>query len=209
MADRLEFRIHGMDCADEVAILKREIEPMVRESGRLSFDILRGKMNVEQGDPPVTVAGLAQAVARTGMRAESWQDVKPETSDASFWQRRGRTVLTALCGVLTAMAFATHAVRVGPLAALGSEGTGLSDAAPPMIAVALYVAAIVAGGWYVAPRAFNALRRLRPDMNLLMAIAVVGAAGISEWFEAAVVTFLFALSLALGIMERQPRAEGG
>ena len=51
MANRSEFRIHGMDCADEVAILRREIEPIVKEPGRLSFDILRGKMNVDQGDP--------------------------------------------------------------------------------------------------------------------------------------------------------------
>lgn len=57
MAKRFEFRIHGMDCADEVAILRREIEPIVKEPGRLSFDILRGKMNVDQGDPAVTEAG--------------------------------------------------------------------------------------------------------------------------------------------------------
>ena len=39
--DALEFRIHGMDCADEVAILKRELTPRVGDSQRLAFDILR------------------------------------------------------------------------------------------------------------------------------------------------------------------------
>ena len=61
-----------MDCADEVAILRREIEPIVTEPGRLSFDILRGKMDVEQGQPAVTREGLMAAVSRTGMRAEPW-----------------------------------------------------------------------------------------------------------------------------------------
>ncbi len=28
----LEFRIHGMDCADEVAILRRELAPLVGEA---------------------------------------------------------------------------------------------------------------------------------------------------------------------------------
>ena len=65
MPERFEFRIHGMDCADEVAILKREMGPLVGDSSRLSFDILRGKMNVDQGEPAVTEAALVQAVART------------------------------------------------------------------------------------------------------------------------------------------------
>ena len=197
MAERLEFRIHGMDCADEVAILRREIEPIVTAPGRLSFDILRGKMNVEQGDPPVTEAGLVAAVARTGMRAEAWRDEKPSSTDMSFWQRRGRTVLMLASGLLTIAAFSIHASVAGLSGAVGSEGTGLAESSPPTLAVGLYIAAIVSGGWYVAPRALAAVIRLRPDMNLLMAIAVIGAAAIGEWFEAATVTFLFAFSLAL------------
>lgn len=197
MDKRFEFRIHGMDCADEVAILRREIEPIVKEPGRLSFDILRGKMNVDQGDPAVTEAGLVAAVAKTGMRAEVWQDEKPTSSDMSFWQRRGRTVLMAASGLLTIAAFGLHASVAGLTGAVGSEGTGLAEGEAPLVAVILYVTGIVSGGWYVAPRALAAVLRLRPDMNLLMAIAVVGAAAIGEWFEAATVTFLFAFSLAL------------
>ena len=38
-----EYRIHGMDCAEEVAILKREIGPIVGTVDQLGFDILNGE----------------------------------------------------------------------------------------------------------------------------------------------------------------------
>jgi Cd2+/Zn2+-exporting ATPase len=61
----------------------------------------------------------------------------------------------------------------------------------------LYIAAVVSGAWYVLPKAWQAARRLRPDMNFLMIVAVIGAIIIGELFEAATVAFLFALSLLL------------
>ena len=67
----------------------------------------------------------------------------------------------------------------------------------PWLARLIYGAAVVTGAWFVAPRAWYALRRLRPDMNLLMTIAVAGAMLIGEWLEAATVAFLFSLSLTL------------
>jgi len=196
MAERVSFRIHGMDCADEVAILRRVVEPLVKQPERLSFDILRGKMTISDGEPSIEPTQIAEAVNRTGMRAEIWREDKPKAS-GSFWERRQRAVLTAASGVLTLSAFGYHAMLAGALGALGSEGTGLAEGTVPTLSVVLYVTAIVCGGWFVVPRAIGAVRQLRPDMNLLMAIAVIGAAAIGEWFEAAVVTFLFAVSLAL------------
>jgi len=196
MKGDVEFRIHGMDCADEVAILRRELTPLVACADRLAFDIMRGKMIVRHGSPPTTPEQVAVAVARTGMRAEPWQDIQPGAADVSFWHRRGRTVLTCLSGAFCAAGFAVHAISDGVRAALGTEGAGTAQS-PPMLAVTLYAGAIITGAWFVAPRAWNAARRMRPDMNLLMMIAVVGAVFIGEWFEAAVVSFLFALSLAL------------
>ena len=67
----------------------------------------------------------------------------------------------------------------------------------------LYIGAVVTGAWYVAPKAWRALLRLRPDMNLLMTVAVAGALLIGEFFEAATVAFLFALSLALSLVWRR------
>jgi Zn2+/Cd2+-exporting ATPase len=100
-------------------------------------------------------------------------------------------------GLFTLAGFATHAVLTGSIQdALGSEGTGPVRSIPVVVPI-LYGLGILAGGWFVFPRAWSALLRLRPDMNLLMMCAVVGAAGIGDWFEASTVAFLFSVSLML------------
>ncbi len=129
------------------------------------------------------------------MRAERWNDHGgDERADDG---RRLRTILTVMSGALTLCAFVTHAAIAGNVgAAVGSEGAGLALDVPWLPRV-MYATAIVCGAWFVAPKAWFAVRRLRPDMNLLMTLAVVGAVLVGEWFEAATVSFLFALSLAL------------
>ena len=131
------------------------------------------------------------------MKAEEWRDETETTAEVSFWQRHGRIVLTAVSGMFTAAGFFAHVWLTGGVAeALGSEGAGVGHSVP-LAARGLYALGILAGSWHILPKAFFALRRLRPDMNLLMVVAVVGAVGIGEWFEAATVSFLFAVSLAL------------
>ena len=46
MPDALHFKIHGMDCAEEVGILKRELRDLVDNESNLSFDILNGRMSL-------------------------------------------------------------------------------------------------------------------------------------------------------------------
>ena len=112
--------------------------------------------------------------------------------EAGPWARRAPVLLTAASGIALAAAFALHAALAGWRAALGAE------AAPMPAAVSgLYLLAVAAGFWLVAPRAWRSLVRLRPDMNLLMSLAVLGALALGEHFEAATVSALFAFSLLL------------
>lgn len=190
--NRLDFKIHGMDCAEEVAILKRELGPVVGGEDRLTFDILNGKMSVRLDADVVTAGTVQQAVARTGMKAEIWEGQTGNAEEVAFWPQHGRAILTAASGLCTLAGFTVHAWTVGSLMTALAGGEGM-----PLTVRGLYLAAVATGGWYIAPKAWYAARRAQPDMNLLMTIAVIGAVGIGEWFEAATVAFLFALSLTL------------
>lgn len=185
-----------MDCAEEIAVLERELGPLVGGVERLSFDVLKAKMTVADPPPQLATEEVMAAIARTGMRAQPWLDASA-AAPAGFWSRYGRTAATAASGLGLLLGFAAHASLAGGIRdAIGSEGMGLAHSVP-LAARALYGLAILAGLWSVLPKALFALRHLRPDMNLLMAIAVLGAIGIGEWFEGATVAFLFSLSLTL------------
>ena len=194
MAKRQEFRVHGMDCAEEVSVLKREVGPVVGGESQLAFDILNGKMTVLADIAPEPIIA---AVGRAGMRAEAWRDQPVDADQKMSRERRRHAIFTAISGASLTAGFITQTVLLGGiLDAIGREGVGVAHQIPVAVR-ALYSVAIVTGGWYVLPKAWLALRRLRPDMNFLMTLAVLGAIGIGEWFEAATVVFLFAVSLAL------------
>ncbi len=195
------FLIEGMDCAEEVAILERALRDVVPREN-LRFDVLSGRMTVRG---PVDEAAVIDAVAATGMRARPCPEEAPPGVEARRFGRREWLVASSI--VATLGGFALHAALAGPTAALGSEGAGLG-AAVPWPARLVYLVAVLAGLWVVLPKAWYALRTLRPDMNLLMTVAVTGAIAIDEWFEAATVSALFALSLALEAwsVERARRA---
>lgn len=193
----LRFRVAGMDCAEEVTILKRVLLPLVRDEERLRFDVLNRKLTVKSGEPTISPEQVSSAVVSTGMTADEWADAGPEVRETHAHGGRTRTILTIFSGVLGFTGFAIHAWSAGSLlGALGSEGMGI-NATAPLTAVLCYLSGVVASMWLVAPKAWNSLKQLAPDMNLLMFVAVCGAAAIGEWFEAVTVSFLYSVSLLL------------
>ncbi|MES2121114.1 MAG: heavy metal translocating P-type ATPase [Pseudomonadota bacterium] len=190
------FRIHGMDCGDEVAALKREVAPLVGED-RLGFDLLNGRMAIAMAPDAELEAKIEKAVVRAGLRAEPWSEgATSEGAQAEERRKRVQAWLTTASGLLAALGFAIHAwIGGGVIAAFEAGEHGA--AATPLVSKLLYALAVISAARYVAPKAWLAARRLRPDMNLLMMVAVVGAIGIGAWFEAATVSFFFALALAL------------
>ncbi|MEO5715087.1 MAG: heavy metal translocating P-type ATPase [Luteolibacter sp.] len=86
--------------------------------------------------------------------------------------------LVAASGALTGIGLILHWFHFGP----------------EWLATATFAAATLAGGLLVFPAAWGALKKLRLDINVLMAVAVTGAWLIGEGAEAASVVFLFSLS---------------
>jgi Cd2+/Zn2+-exporting ATPase len=124
-------------------------------------------------------------VADTGLRAEAWGEVRELPPE------RRPTLLVAA---------AASALLAGGLVHIASGGGAaevLAGHAAPLAARLLYLLAVLCGGLPLLPRAAAAARQLRPDMNLLMAVAIGGALVLGDWLEAGTVAFLFALSLRL------------
>jgi Cd2+/Zn2+-exporting ATPase len=183
-----------MDCAEEIDALRREVGPLVGGDDRLSFDLLGGQMVVSADVGAVPDAVIVAAAGRAGLHATPIG--AGTAAEPGWWRRRGRLVATVASGCGIGVGMLIHGMAAGTvLAALGLSAT---PGALPTGSVAAYVFATIAGAWFVLPRAWDAARGLRPDMNLLMTIAVAGALALGEVLEAATVSFLFALA---GLLE--------
>ena len=188
------FRVNGLDCAEEVAILSRVVGPEVGGAEHLAFDVLNGRMTVLQGAKPLPDDQIVEIVGSTGMSAKPWDAESAEADQAAHFRRQ--RLFTALSGGFWAAGFVWHVVEAGAIGAVGLF-SGHGEVPMPFIEVAAFLIAIVFGVWLVAPKAWSSARRLSPDMNLLMVVAVAGAIALGEYFEAATVAFFFALSLTL------------
>ena len=188
------FDVTGLDCAEEVAILKRVVGPLVGGPNQLAFDVLNGRMTVLDEAEPVADADVIAAIDATGMTAR-----RSGTGDGADAGTRFRTQkwFTALSGTFLVAGLLAQFLGTGEVVAPVDVVDGRGGNPVEWIASLLYLAAIALGVRFVAPKAWFSARSLVPDMNLLMVVAVIGAVAIGELFEGATVAFLFALSLLL------------
>lgn len=176
--EKISYKVKGLDCAEEVAILRKVLgdAPGIEELG---FNILQAKMTLSYDPKKIDSQEILALVASAGMKALSWDEAHGEKS-LPLWAKQGRLFLTALSGIFLLFAAAFHLSIGLTLAVKG-----------------LYFASLLCGVYYVLPKAYFAVKRLRLDIHLLMVVAISGAIAIDEWFEAATVAFLFSLSLLL------------
>ena len=94
----------------------------------------------------------------------------------SLWQSREKLIITSVSGLLIAISWLTGRLGLNPL-----------------LTNSLMAVATVVAGYRIAMSALHALRFRVLGINALVTLAAVGATIIGEYWEAAVVTFLFSL----------------
>ncbi len=88
------------------------------------------------------------------------------------------------------------AVLSGVCVALGWT-LGAFTAITAWVPFALFLGAYFFGGWFTVREAWDSIRAGRFEIDFLMLVAAAGAAALGEWFEGALLLFLFSIGHAL------------
>ena len=173
------YLIEKMDCPTEEGLLRKALEGMAGVRA-LQFNLMSRTLTVSHDLPdpaPITAAidrlGMAPVLRSGGAAAPA------VTRDVGSGISRSQWIRMGVAGVL----------------ALGAEGlafAGFGESGWPVVTASLM--AIALGGVQTLKKGWIALKTLSLNMNLLMTIAVIGAALIGQWPEAAVVIWLFGIA---------------
>lgn len=203
--DHQTLELRDMDCPDCAATIEKSVSrlPGVLWAGA---NFAAAQIHVEFERDKTGIPQIAAAAASHGVRACPLIRAQeaPSFPVQTTWMQRladhrklAATILASLFAILGAC--------------LGAAGSGTASALP-------YSAAILIGGWPTLRAAISAIRARVVDMNVLMTLAVMGAAGIGEWLEGAIVVILFNVGALLqayatersrrslrGLMQMSPR----
>jgi len=168
-------RVPELDCTEEL----RAIEGTLRRlSGITSWQVnhLERSLRIQFDPLALPIERLLQSIRSLGMTPT----LAREAEAPLVWWRDPHLLSTLAAGILLAVSLAAELLTARP--AVSALLAGLS---------------LPVAGWMTVAKAVRALRALRLDMNVLMSVAVLGAAAIGQWGEAASVTFLFAFAQLL------------
>ena len=170
-----EYRLQNLSCASCAAKFEKNVKafPDVEE---VQVNFGASKITIV-GD--ISVSQIEEAGAFDGIKV-SQSSTRAIEKTVPFYKKTAN-VLAGASLIFVVLGYI--------LASLRGEGDTL--------AIATFVIAIVVGGVKIFKTGFKNLLRFEFDMKTLMTIAIIGAAFIGEWEEAAVVVFLFAVSEAL------------
>jgi Cd2+/Zn2+-exporting ATPase len=182
------FRIQKMDCPTEEKLIQDRLGHM-EGIVSLRFDLLQRELTVQHtlGSPATILTALAKldldpklisdSLAKAGTAGSTVDDHGAEM--ANYKVSAGKWALMGVSGV---------AAITAEVAAwtTGNEQSWL--------VIGLALVAIGTGGLDTLWKGWIALRNLSLNMNFLMSLAVIGAAIIGQWPEAAMVIFLFAIA---------------
>ena len=169
------FKIDGMDCREEIAILERRLKPLPGLED-LVPDLVGQRLRVRYDAAKLSTAAIVEAVAQTGMRA--WLEHEQPVGYSPAATARQTLVMASGAALAAGLSFE------------------FADF-PTAVVRATYLISILTGGIYTARRAWAATRVFALDINVLMLVAVAGAMILGEWSEGATVTFLFAFAQIL------------
>ncbi len=174
--EKVQFRVEGLCCTDEMAVLKGALsgKPGV---GEIEFDLVNAKIVVEVNLGVIGRSEIARMIEQAGYRATPWED-RNRRENRGFFDRYVHALMACGSGILLAAAL-------------------ICELMSPEIAIYFYLGSLIFGAWFVVPKAVQSAMRLRPDINLLLVIAVVGALFVNEVFEGALTAFLFSVALLL------------
>ena len=188
---RSSFTLEGLDCSDCASKLQKRISLLdgIRE---IKINFNNSTMAVCHETGKANRAAIIAAVEEAGFRAMLMAGESTE-KPVSFLSAKNRKVLSTMAaGCFMVLAWATYVLKPYlPLPSLSIAGHQLT------FTHLFYLCTIATGGYYVARSGYYSLMSKTFDMNFLMSAAVVGALGIGEFEEGAMVVFLFSLGNTL------------
>ncbi len=180
--DEIEIRLGGLDCADCTVTIEKAVQaiPGVKSA---AADFGTARLHVLFDSGTVSLAEITEKVRSLGYEAKLPGQGASEARGRTppFW-RDEAVLTTAVAGILLVAALATGRLP-GTTALAGSH--------------VLYALAIVIAGYKVAWRGLQAIATRSFDVDFLVTIAAAMAPLINQWWEGALVMFLFAAGNAM------------